>query len=77
MRWKPLTAQGHLRDGSAILAKPCRKAELARRLREALSAPLQRRASGLANTGERRPRDVPARQKWKIQGIRLQWIRLR
>jgi PAS domain S-box-containing protein len=35
-----LTAQGHLRDGSAILAKPYRKAELARRLREALSAPL-------------------------------------
>jgi PAS domain S-box-containing protein len=37
-----LTAQGHLRDGSAILAKPYRKAELARRLREALSAPLAR-----------------------------------
>jgi PAS domain S-box-containing protein len=36
-----LTAHGHLRDGSAILAKPYRKAELARRLREALSAPLQ------------------------------------
>jgi PAS domain S-box-containing protein len=37
-----LTAQGHLRDGSAILAKPYRKAELARRLREALSASLAR-----------------------------------
>ena len=35
-----LNANGHLRDGSAILAKPYRKAELARRLREALSAPV-------------------------------------
>jgi PAS domain S-box-containing protein len=35
-----LSANGHLRDGSAILAKPYRKAELARRLREALSAPV-------------------------------------
>jgi PAS domain S-box-containing protein len=36
-----LTAHGHTRDGSAILSKPYRKAELARRLREALSMPLQ------------------------------------
>jgi PAS domain S-box-containing protein len=36
-----LTAQGHLRDGSFILTKPYRKAELARRLREALAAPLR------------------------------------
>jgi CheY-like chemotaxis protein len=35
-----LNANGHLRDGSAILPKPYRKAELARRLREALSAPV-------------------------------------
>jgi PAS domain S-box-containing protein len=35
-----LTAQGHRRDGSTILSKPYRKAELARRLRQALSAPL-------------------------------------
>jgi len=35
-----LNAHGHLRDGSAILPKPYRKAELARRLREALSAPV-------------------------------------
>jgi PAS domain S-box-containing protein len=33
-----LTAHGHMRDGSAILAKPYRKAELARRLRETLAA---------------------------------------
>jgi PAS domain S-box-containing protein len=36
-----LTANGHLRDGSPILAKPYRRAELARCLREALSAPLR------------------------------------
>jgi CheY-like chemotaxis protein len=36
-----LAAGGHLHDGSMILTKPYRKAELARRLREALSAPLQ------------------------------------
>ena len=36
-----LTAQGHLRDGAFILTKPYRKAELARRLREALAAPLR------------------------------------
>ena len=35
-----LAANGHLQDGSAILSKPYRKAELARRLREALSLPL-------------------------------------
>jgi PAS domain S-box-containing protein len=35
-----LNAHGHLRDGSAILPKPYRKAELARRLREALGAPV-------------------------------------
>ncbi len=35
-----LAANGHLQDGSAILSKPYRKAELARRLREALSVPL-------------------------------------
>jgi CheY-like chemotaxis protein len=46
-----LNAHGHLRDGSAILAKPYRKAELARRLRQALSAPLQDRSAGLANVG--------------------------
>jgi signal transduction histidine kinase/ActR/RegA family two-component response regulator len=34
-----LTAHGRLRDGSVILAKPYRKAELSRRLREALAAP--------------------------------------
>jgi CheY-like chemotaxis protein len=34
-----LIAQGHLRNGLAILPKPYRKAELARRLREALRAP--------------------------------------
>ena len=37
-----LAANGHLQDGSAILSKPYRKAELARRLREALSLPLPR-----------------------------------
>jgi PAS domain S-box-containing protein len=37
-----LSAQGHLRDGAFILTKPYRKAELARRLREALAAPLRR-----------------------------------
>jgi PAS domain S-box-containing protein len=36
-----LAAQGHLRDGWLLLAKPYRKAELARRLREALNAPSQ------------------------------------
>jgi CheY-like chemotaxis protein len=36
-----LAAQGHMRDGTQILAKPYRKAELARRLREALAMPLQ------------------------------------
>jgi signal transduction histidine kinase len=36
-----LSAQGHLRDGAFILTKPYRKAELARRLREALAAPLR------------------------------------
>jgi PAS domain S-box-containing protein len=36
-----LSAQGHLRDGALILTKPYRKAELARRLREALAAPLR------------------------------------
>jgi PAS domain S-box-containing protein len=35
-----LAANGHLQDGSAILSKPYRKAELARRLREALSVPV-------------------------------------
>jgi len=35
-----LAANGHLHDGSMILSKPYRKAELARRLREALSAPV-------------------------------------
>ena len=35
-----LVASGHLHDGSMILSKPYRKAELAKRLREALSAPL-------------------------------------
>ena len=35
-----LAADGHLQEGSAILSKPYRKAELARRLREALSLPL-------------------------------------
>jgi PAS domain S-box-containing protein len=35
-----LAANGHLQEGSAILSKPYRKAELARRLREALSLPL-------------------------------------
>jgi len=35
-----LSAQGHLREGAHILTKPYRKAELARRLREALVAPL-------------------------------------
>ena len=35
-----LVASGHLHDGSVILSKPYRKAELAKRLREALSAPL-------------------------------------
>jgi PAS domain S-box-containing protein len=36
-----LSAQGHLRDGAFILTKPYRKAELARRLREALAMPLR------------------------------------
>jgi CheY-like chemotaxis protein len=36
-----LSAQGHLREGAFILTKPYRKAELARRLREALAAPLR------------------------------------
>jgi len=36
-----LSAQGHLRDGAFILTKPYRKAELARRLREALAVPLR------------------------------------
>ena len=35
-----LAANGQLQDGSTILSKPYRKAELARRLREALSTPL-------------------------------------
>jgi PAS domain S-box-containing protein len=35
-----LAANGHLQEGSVILSKPYRKAELARRLREALSVPL-------------------------------------
>lgn len=35
-----LCASGQLHDGSMILSKPYRKAELARRLREALSTPL-------------------------------------
>ena len=34
-----LSAQGRLRDGSVILAKPYRKTELARRLREVLHTP--------------------------------------
>jgi PAS domain S-box-containing protein len=42
-----LTANGHLRDASAILPKPYRKAELARRLREALSAPVSLAAPGV------------------------------
>jgi CheY-like chemotaxis protein len=42
-----LTANGHLRDASAILPKPYRKAELARRLREALSAPVSLAAPGM------------------------------
>ena len=42
-----LTAHGHLRDASAILPKPYRKAELARRLREALSAPVSLAAPGM------------------------------
>jgi CheY-like chemotaxis protein len=37
-----LTAQDHLRDGSLLLAKPYRKAELAKRLREALDTALRR-----------------------------------
>jgi CheY-like chemotaxis protein len=41
-----LTAHGHLRDGSAILAKPYRKAELSRHLRAALSAPPSYGSSG-------------------------------
>jgi PAS domain S-box-containing protein len=35
-----LAAQGHMRDGTPILAKPYRKAELARRLREAMTVPM-------------------------------------
>jgi hypothetical protein len=35
-----LAANGHVRDGSLILEKPYRKAEFARLLREALSAPV-------------------------------------
>jgi CheY-like chemotaxis protein len=35
-----LAAQGHMRDGTPILAKPYRKAELARRLREAMTVPV-------------------------------------
>ncbi|KAA0071623.1 hypothetical protein CIW50_25705 [Tardiphaga sp. P9-11] len=35
-----LTAHGRLRDGSVILAKPYRKAELAGRLREVLKVAL-------------------------------------
>jgi PAS domain S-box-containing protein len=43
-----LTARGHLRDGSPILAKPYRKAELVRRLREALGAPPRYQSSDAA-----------------------------
>ena len=46
-----LNANGHVRDGSVILAKPYRKAELARHLREALSRPPQHQPSGVAKTG--------------------------
>jgi hypothetical protein len=35
-----LAASGHVRNGTLILEKPYRRAELARLLREALSAPL-------------------------------------
>jgi CheY-like chemotaxis protein len=55
-----LNANGHLRDGSAILAKPYRKAELARRLREALNTPMslvRRFAPSETEAGDRFPAD--------------------